>query len=331
MSENQKKIEGSGDVNLTRRNVTNVLAMISAGAIGSPLLSRLVAAETGNEIGTSMVAAIFFESYATIALQRALRYAGEDGFVSSMPQLLSARVNAPFDNIIWNTWFTSNSEESVVTTVQGNHVVVTVHGGGIFASPARIERSLRADLDRTNPEGLTGQYAAKISAAEALDLLGGYLPDGSEVPIYPFDEFRRGIADLPTRYAVVLDFESAKMAKNGYVSFEILKEDPGMIIRAGGTEPLAAYLDKASGRNDTDLMGSWHPYNRIDPQQHQTRLLRLAGNKGGKGSEGDDDSLGWGYDSDYGIGTSGFIGLARYVAVAPRNLSTSLQYLDFET
>jgi len=311
--------------------VTNVLAMISAGAIGSPLFSRLMAAETSNVIGSRMVAAIFFESYATIALKRALRYAGEDGFVSSMPQLLHARVNAPFDNIIWNTWFTSNSEESVVTTFQGNHVVVTVHGGGIFASPARIERSLRADLDRTNPEGLTGQYAAKISAAEARDLLGGYLPDGSEVPIYPFDEFRRGIANLPTRYAVVLDFESAKMAKNGYVSFEILKEDPGMIIRAGGTEPLAAYLDKARGRNDTDLMGSWHPYNRIDPQQHQTRLLRLAGNKGGKGSEGDDDSLGWGYDSDYGIGTSGFIGLARYVAVAPRNLSTSLQYLDFET
>lgn len=331
MSKKQKKIRTSGDVNVTRRNVTNVLAMISAGAIGSPLFSRLMAAETSNVIGSRMVAAIFFESYATIALKRALRYAGEDGFVSSMPQLLHARVNAPFDNIIWNTWFTSNSEESVVTTLQGNHVVVTVHGGGIFASPARIERSLRADLDRTNPEGLTGQYAAKISAAEARDLLGGYLPDGSEVPIYPFDEFRRGIANLPTRYAVVLDFESAKMAKNGYVSFEILKEDPGMIIRAGGTEPLAAYLDKARGRNDTDLMGSWHPYNRIDPQQHQTRLLRLAGNKGGKGSEGDDDSLGWGYDSDYGIGTSGFIGLARYVAVAPRNLSTSLQYLDFET
>lgn len=331
MSKKQKKIRTSGDVNVTRRNVTNVLAIISAGAIGSPLFSRLMAAETSNVIGSRMVAAIFFESYATIALQRALRYAGEDGFVSSMPQLLHARVNAPFDNIIWNTWFTSNSEESVVTTLQGNHVVVTVHGGGIFASPARIERSLRADLDRTNPEGLTGQYAAKISAAEARDLLGGYLPDGSEVPIYPFDEFRRGIANLPTRYAVVLDFESAKMAKNGYVSFEILKEDPGMIIRAGGTEPLAAYLDKARGRNDTDLMGSWHPYNRIDPQQHQTRLLRLAGNKGGKGSEGDDDSLGWGYDSDYGIGTSGFIGLARYVAVAPRNLSTSLQYLDFET
>ncbi len=280
---------------------------------------------------SKMEAKIIFESDIPSALRRALNHAGDDGFVASMPALLHARANADFDNIIWNTWFTANSEESVVTTSQGNHVVVTVHGGGIFASPARIERSLRADLDRTNPEGLTGQYAAKISAAEALDLLGGYLPDGSEVPIYPFDEFRRGIADLPTRYAVVLDFESAKMAKNGYVSFEILKEDPGMIIRAGGTEPLAAYLDKASGRNDTDLMGTWHPYNRIDPQQHQTRLLRLAGNKGGKGSEGDDDSLGWGYDSDYGIGTSGFIGLARYVAVAPRNLSTSLQYLDFET
>ncbi len=50
-----------------------------------------------------MEAEIFFESYATIAFQRALRFAGEDGFVASMPQLLHARANAPYDNIIWNT------------------------------------------------------------------------------------------------------------------------------------------------------------------------------------------------------------------------------------
>ena len=90
-----------------------------------------------------------------------------------MPQLLHARVNASYENILWNTWFTSNSEESIVTTPQGNRVVVTVHGGGIFASPERIERSLRADLDRSNAQGLTGQYAAKISGREARDLLDG--------------------------------------------------------------------------------------------------------------------------------------------------------------
>ncbi len=87
--------------------------------------------------GIKMEAEIIFESYATIAFRRALEYAGDDGFVASMPQLLHARVNAPYDNMIWNTWFTSNSEESVATTSQGHRVVVAVHGGGIFGSPSR--------------------------------------------------------------------------------------------------------------------------------------------------------------------------------------------------
>ncbi len=308
---------------LTRRQAVNALASVGVGLAASPLLS-------GQELGTRMVAAIFFESYATIALRRALRYAGDDGFVASMPALLHARVNAPYDNIIWNTWFTANSEENVLTTPQGNHVVVTVHGGGIFAKPARFERSLRADLSRYNSEGLTGQYAAKITEHEARDVLRGYLPDGSEIPIYPFAEFKRGIADLPMRYGVVVDFEVAKKSKRGYESFDVLKDDPNMIVRAGGVEPLAAYLDKARDRHNTDLMGNWHSHNRIDPDQPQARILNLGGNFGGVGSEGKDQGLGWGYDADDGMGAGWPAGLARYVAVAPRDKSTSLKNLDFE-
>ncbi len=141
-----------------------------------------------------MEAAIIFDSHVPNALRRALDYAGDDGFVASMPQLLHARANAPYDNIIWNTWFTSNSEESVVTTPQGNHVVVAVHGGGIYASPERFERTYRASVDRSSPEGFTGQYAGKISAREASDVLNGKLPDGSEIPVFQFDEFKRGVA-----------------------------------------------------------------------------------------------------------------------------------------
>jgi hypothetical protein len=280
--------------------------------------------------GIKMVAEIIFESYATIAFRRALEYAGDDGFVASMPQLLHARANAPYDNIIWNTWFTANSEENVVTTKQGNHVVVTVHGGGIFASPDRFERSLRADLSRFSSEGLTGQYAAKITEREARDVLEGKLPDGSEIPVYPFAEFKRGVADLPRRYGVVLDFEVAKKGKRGYVSFDVLKDDPNMIVRAGGVEPLAAYLDKAQARHNTELMGNSHDHNRIDPSQSQARILSLGGNKGGIGSEGKDQVLGWGFGADDGISATWPAGLARYVAVAPRDESTSLKNLDFE-
>ena len=50
---------------LTRRQALNALASIGIGATAGPFLSALAgAAETGNK----MVAAIFFESYATVAL-----------------------------------------------------------------------------------------------------------------------------------------------------------------------------------------------------------------------------------------------------------------------
>jgi hypothetical protein len=315
---------------LTRRQILQVVASAGVGVAASPLLSPLAAAaEIIKPADIRMQAAIIFEPHIPTALRRALQYAGDDGFVASMPQLLHARANAPYDNIIWNTWFTSNSEESVVTTPQGNHVVVAVHGGGIFAKPARFERSFHADLNRYNAEGITGQSAAKITQIEARDLLGGKLPDGNEIPIYPFDEFKRGVADLPMRYGVVLDFELAKSAKRGYESFEVLRDEANMIVRAGGVEPLAAYLDKFRDRHNTTVMGNWHPYLRIDPDQPQTRILFLAGNKGGTGSEGKDQSLGWGYDAEYGLGgDASMVGMARYVAVAPRDVSTSPRDLD---
>ncbi len=100
-----------------------------------------------------MKARIVFEPHIPTALRRAFEYAGSRGFVASMPQLLAARASAPYDNIIWNTWFTANSEESVVTTPHGNHVVVAINGGGILASPDRIELSLHANQERLSPDG----------------------------------------------------------------------------------------------------------------------------------------------------------------------------------
>jgi hypothetical protein len=278
----------------------------------------------------NMEAEIIFESHLPNALRRAQDFAGEDGFVASMPQLLHARANAPYENIIWNTWFTSNSEESVVTTPQGQRVVVAVHGGGIYASPERFERTYRASVDRSSPEGFTGQYAGKISARETSDVLKGQLPDGTEIPVFSFEELKRGIADLPLRYGVISDFETVRKSTRGYDPFDVLKDEPNMIVRAGGVEPLAAYLDKARDRHNTKIMGNWHPYNRIDPDQPQTRIPFLAGNQGGLCTE-DDDDADYGYDAEYGMGGDACIhNMARYVAVAPRNVSTSLRYLPFE-
>jgi len=287
-----------------------------------------------NSTDIKMEAEIFYDSYLADALRLALEYAGDDGFVASMPALLRARTNTSYDNIIWNTWFNPNSEENVLTTPQGNHVVLAVHGGGIFGSPARFEKLFHASTSRFCEVAFTGLFAAKITEREAHDVLDGYLPDGTEIPVFPFDEFKQGIKDMPRRYAVVTDFETARNSRNGYEAFDDLKDDPVMIVRAGGVEAAAAYLDKARERHNTTTMGNWHPFNSIDPDQPQTRVPILAGNQGGVGTEEDDGHL-YGYDSEYGMGgdnsihNTSMINIARYVAVAPRNVSTSLRYLPF--
>jgi len=280
-----------------------------------------------------MEAAIIYESHLPDALRRALNYAGDDGFVASMPALLHARVNASFDNIIWNTWFTANSEECVATTKQGNHVVVAVHGGGIFATPARFLKLYHASVDRSSKLGFTGPFAGKISAHEASDVLDGHLPDGSEIPVFPFDEFKQGIANLPRRYAVVLDFETAKKCGNGYQAFDDLRDDPLMILRAGGVEAAAAYLDKERDRGNLETMGNWHIFPEIDPEQPQASVLLLYGSPGGVrakvyANEGMPHLRG--VDTEFGLcGSAGMINMGRFVAVAPRNAATSVRSLPF--
>ena len=283
----------------------------------------------------NLEAATFYDSYLPAALRRALEYAGDDGFVASLPQLLHARTVADYDNVIWNTWFNPYTEENLLTTPQGNRVIVTIHGGGIFASPHRYEKLFRASTDRNSEFGFTGYFAAKITQEEAQNALQGRMPDGSEIPMYSFEEFRRKTDAPPRRYGVVTDFETAKNSACGYVSFDRLKDDPIMIVRAGGAEATLEYLEKARMRNDTSKMGSWHPLNHIDTlDQPQTRVPNLAGNQGGTGSEDDDGHL-YGYDTDYGIGgdswihSTSMINVARYVAVAARDASTSVRHLPF--
>ncbi len=292
-----------------------------------------------------MEAVIIFESHLPDALHQALEYAGDDGFVASMPQLLHARANAPYDNEIWNSRsFASNSEENVVRTRQGNHVVVAIHGGGIFASPERFKKLYHASVNRSSELGFTGLFGAKISEGEAQSVVDGKLFDGSEIPVFPYNEFKQGVADLPRRYAVVLDFETAKNSKSGKETFDDLKDDPLMIVRAGGVEAAAAYLDKARDRNKSAVMGNWHCLNDIDPDQPQTRVLFLGGNEGGGNTEVYRDLTSkeqgyigiWGthyripIEAEYGIrGDTSMINMARYVAVAPRNVSASLRDLPF--
>ena len=199
------------------------------------------------------------------ALADAREYAQNGGHVASMPELLRGRVISPADSELWTHWFTALSEEDVGRTAAGSSVLVTVHGGGILSTPERITRAYE--------EGLTPQRAAKLTDAEFTDIVNGKLPDGTKIPVYSFIEFKQGVKDLPLRYAVVMDFETARKTESGYQKIDKLYDNPLFIVRAGGVKAAKAFLDKAKLVYNSQKLGNWHSFNKIDVEQSQGRPL----------------------------------------------------------
>jgi len=269
-------------------------------------------------------AVVFNEPHLPDGLRAARAYAGRHGFVVSLPELFAARATAPFDNEVWQNWFTTLSEESVVPGPDGKPVVVLVHGGGILSHPSRIDHVFAPDGSGTTDDGL-GRGAARLSSQEAAGLLDGRLPDGSQIPVYPFARLNAGVPHLPRRYAVVLDFAVARSSHDGYSSFADLERDPLFIARAGGSKAAAAYLERAQARRNTTAMGSWHPFGRINASEPQTRITFMSGNLDGVGSQGGASNPYQGYDSDYGIGgDANIMNRGRFIAVGTPSSVSSL-------
>ena len=75
---------------MTRRSLMQATTAVGIGMLTSPQVHA-------NTPESRMVARIYFDSYGTLAFRQAVHYAGDDGFVASLPQLLHARVNADYD------------------------------------------------------------------------------------------------------------------------------------------------------------------------------------------------------------------------------------------
>ncbi|MBI4447448.1 hypothetical protein HY643_00555 [Candidatus Woesearchaeota archaeon] len=203
------------------------------------------------------------------ALRQALAYAGKDGFVASMPELIVAKCLVGKEHDFWNHWYTTLSEEDLgidkkgLFGKKGEAVLVVLHGGGIL-TPDRIEQAYA--------EGLVGG-SAKYTAEEFDSLLEGNLPDGKKVKLYTLDDLKKGVYIVEHNFGVVIPYEVARATESGWLKKQEFLSNPLVIARNGGLDNLEAYFDKAKYPDGT--LANFHPFEGRYPNQARGLLLFL--------------------------------------------------------
>jgi len=229
-----------------------------------------------------------------IALREALKYAGSDGIIATMPELIAAKLKTDKNHDFWKQWYTVHTEENIGIDTKGRFytpnepVLVVVNGGGIL-TPDRIELAYA--------EGLINN-SAKYRQEEFDKILDGALPNGDTLALYRLEEIKAGVSNLPHRFGVVMPYAVAQGTPSGYHSKEVFMENPLVIARAGGVEHLDAFFEKAKDTND-DTLGNHHPFAGRDASQPQGRVLFLGNNC-------------YGLDGNFNLNNDG-----RFVGVAP--------------
>jgi len=211
----------------------------------------------GNYIGVS------------VALQEALDFAGTNGYVATMPELIAAKLKAEKSHDFWQKWHTVHTEENIGVDQKGRFytanepVLVLVNGGGIL-TPERIMKAYE--------DGLVSN-SVKYDPKEFDDLLDGKLPNGESLDLFKFEEIRDGVSSLPHKFGVVMPYSVAQGTKSGYHQKKEFMENPLVIARAGGVENLESFYEKAKA-SDGDL-GCYHPFGGRDASVAQGRVLFL--------------------------------------------------------
>ena len=204
-----------------------------------------------------------------VALQQALDFAGPNGYVATMPELIAAKLKADSHDF-WKKWYAVHTEENIGIDKKGRFysrgepVLVIVNGGGIL-TPERIRKAY--------DEGLING-SAKYRDEEFNDLLDGKLPDGTSIELYRFREIKKGISNLPHRFGVVMPYSMAQNTKSDYHQKKEFMENPLVIARAGGIEYLDAYFEKA--KRLENKVGSLHSFSGRDASTPQGRVLFLG-------------------------------------------------------
>lgn len=144
--------------------------------------------------------AFFHPNGLVAAHQQAKKFAGENGRIATLPDIIDARLATKPGDAPWERYFTTMSAEYFGLSRGGNRILIVAHGVGPMAT---IEGALRAYSHhyKDKERNLTG---GRISQQEFLDLESGKYGEVSIVDFeslirrykYPFLEMLTGVQAL---------------------------------------------------------------------------------------------------------------------------------------
>ncbi|MGV8151882.1 MAG: hypothetical protein ACP5OG_02280 [Candidatus Nanoarchaeia archaeon] len=133
------------------------------------------------------------------AFNKALKYAGQNGRVATIPDIIHARLFSKPGDVVWETWYTTLSAEYVGIGKDGRKKIIVCHGIGPMSTLEGILKAYKYQYsDKTR-----NKRGGRISRVEFLKLESGFY---GEVSVIDFEDY---ISKYKYPFLEVLDFAQA--------------------------------------------------------------------------------------------------------------------------
>jgi hypothetical protein len=216
----------------------------------------------GNHIGVS------------VALQEALDFAGTNGYVATMPELITAKLKAEKSHDFWQNWYCVHTEENIGIDTKGRFytanqpVLVLVNGGGIL-TPDRIMKAYDEELVSGS-----AKYNFDTEWSPLIDGLANGELFGKSINVYQIEDLISGKKQAKEHNnAIIMPYSMAQGIESGYHKKKGFIENPLAIARAGGIENLESYYEMA--KNSNGDLSCYHRFSGRDGSVPLGRVLFL--------------------------------------------------------
>ena len=128
----------------------------------------------------------FFADNHEKAADLAKKFAGENGRLATLPDIIDARIASPLGKSAWEQYLCSNSAEYFGFSREGKPLIVVAHGIGPLSTPEGVIEAYTSKLksERTGRPSMEG----RVSQEQFLDLVDGKF---GEVAIVDYEKYSK--------------------------------------------------------------------------------------------------------------------------------------------